>query len=339
MSWIVSDWRLKLLALGLSLGLLGAVSFSENPFTLTSVNVRINYAGSNLPADLVLVNPPTRVSVPVLGVRDAVSGLAAGSIVVTPDLAHLKLGTVTVSAAPRVLAQGVSLQVSTVAIQLTVSRLETQVLPIDVRTSNLAPGVTLDTKNTYAVCGDTLVACEVRVSAPESLFSGLAAYVNYSAALGPNATVDSNNFPVHFEQSGRPIDFATLDTYPLPTVDHAVVSVHIHTLGGIQSQPVPLRVTTTGSLACGYELTSITIRPTSVVQVTGPSSQVATLTSIALTPIDITNLSAGTTVTRSVTLSDSSLKADPSTVRVSVAVQQVFSCAAPTPAPSPSASP
>ena len=35
MSWIVSDWRLKLLALGLSLGLLGAVSFSENPFSLT----------------------------------------------------------------------------------------------------------------------------------------------------------------------------------------------------------------------------------------------------------------------------------------------------------------
>jgi len=335
-SWIVTNWRLKLLALVLSLGLLGAVAFSENPLTLSSARVKINYAGSGLPSDLVLVNPPPSVAVPVLGVKDAVANLVAGSIVVTPNLAHLKVGSNTVSVSPKVLVPGVTLQSDTLQLSLTVEHLMTARFAVDIRIPNLSAGVSVDTEHTFAVCGDTLTACQVQVTAPASFLKGLDAYVLYTNSIGPNATVDSNNYPVHFEQNGRPLDFSSLANYPLPTVNHANVGVHIRTLGGTESSPVPLRVSTTGSLACGYQLAAVVIQPTPIVQVTGPAKQVSALTVITLAPVDLTGLSSGTTVTRAVSTGDPALKADPTSVKIAVTVSQAFTCqpaASPSPAP------
>jgi len=43
MSWITEDWRLKLLALGLAVVMLGAVAFSQNPPTIKTLSVPLNY--------------------------------------------------------------------------------------------------------------------------------------------------------------------------------------------------------------------------------------------------------------------------------------------------------
>ncbi|HVB77416.1 MAG TPA: CdaR family protein [Candidatus Nitrosotalea sp.] len=333
MSWIVSNWRLKLLALVLSVALLGAVAFSENPLTLSTEQVRINYAGSGLAPNVVLVNPPASVGVPVFGVRDAISSLGPASIVVTPDLSHLRVGSTTVSVTPKILVQGVTAQSNSVQISLTAARLVSQTFAIDVRIPNLTSGVTIDAAHTFVVCGDTLTPCQVRVTAPASFMNGLDAYVEYSGAIGTQATVDSNNYPVHFEQSGRPIDFSALDDYPLPAVDHANVGVHIQTLGGTQSLSVPLRVTTTGTPACGYQLASVSIQPSALVQVSGPTGSVSNLSVIQLAPVDLSGLSSGTTVTRPVSTGSPTLKADPSSVRVLLTLTQAFSCAAPSPSP------
>ena len=41
MSWIVTNWRLKLLSLVLTVGLLGGVAFSENPLEFATVPVKV----------------------------------------------------------------------------------------------------------------------------------------------------------------------------------------------------------------------------------------------------------------------------------------------------------
>ena len=55
--WLLIDWKLKALSLGLTVLLLGAVSFAESPVQTVSVNAHISY--DNTPrTGLVLNNPP-----------------------------------------------------------------------------------------------------------------------------------------------------------------------------------------------------------------------------------------------------------------------------------------
>ena len=44
MSWVTESWRLKLLAIGLSVLMLGAVAFAQNPPTFKTLTVSITYA-------------------------------------------------------------------------------------------------------------------------------------------------------------------------------------------------------------------------------------------------------------------------------------------------------
>jgi YbbR domain-containing protein len=89
-SRIVANWRLKLLALLLAIGLLTAVAFSENPVEGRTVPVGVQYV--NKPEGLVLVQPPARVSVSVVGLRDAVERVQSSAVGVTVDLAGAKAG-------------------------------------------------------------------------------------------------------------------------------------------------------------------------------------------------------------------------------------------------------
>src|SRR5712691_10532796 len=129
MSLITDDWRLKLLAFGLAVLMLGAVAFSQNPPTLKSVEVGINYA---VPEGLVLISPPVKATVVARGLADALTSVGSGNLVVTADLTKSQPGaSVRVNPTARSLVSGVT--VETAPIALNIDQRATVKLPVSVR--------------------------------------------------------------------------------------------------------------------------------------------------------------------------------------------------------------
>ena len=105
LAWIVTDWKLKLLALGLAAVLLFAVAYSQYPIQTVTVDAKINYNNAP-PVGLVVNGPPatTRVTISGLG-----SDVRSAIVTVDVDLSKLKEGTaVAVTPVAHVLGQGVS---------------------------------------------------------------------------------------------------------------------------------------------------------------------------------------------------------------------------------------
>ena len=89
MKWIAEDWRLKLLALGLAILMLGAVAFAQNPPTRKTLQRQISYKPA---ANLILINPPPSVSVTVTGLSDAIANVTADNLTATVDPLHASPG-------------------------------------------------------------------------------------------------------------------------------------------------------------------------------------------------------------------------------------------------------
>jgi hypothetical protein len=89
-SLITDSWRLKLLAIGLSVLMLGAVAFAQNPPTFKTFTVPISYAP--IPDNLVVVNGPTRTTVRVTGLADAIQSMNANSLSANFDLSKAAPG-------------------------------------------------------------------------------------------------------------------------------------------------------------------------------------------------------------------------------------------------------
>ena len=90
MSWVTQSWRLKLLAIGLSVLMLGAVAFAQNPPTFKTLTVGpIQYT---LPPNLIVINAPTRTTVRVTGLADAIQAVNASSLTASFDLTKVTPG-------------------------------------------------------------------------------------------------------------------------------------------------------------------------------------------------------------------------------------------------------
>src|SRR5213593_1117876 len=90
MSWITDNWRLKLLAVGLAVLMLGAVAFSQNPPRVRTIaDVSIAYS---VPPNLVVISPPTKTSVTVTGLADTLVTLTNTNIVATVDVTKASPG-------------------------------------------------------------------------------------------------------------------------------------------------------------------------------------------------------------------------------------------------------
>ncbi len=335
---IVSNWRLKLLALVLSLGLLGAVAFSENPLTLATRETRVSYEASNLTSGLVLINPPPKVNVPVAGLKDSINNLGPNSILVAPNLAGLKTGTTTVNVRPRILTPGVSSQFDTIQIPLTVEERKSRALDVEIR-ANPAPGVSVDQSKSHAVCGETPgEACKVTVTGPGTFVDGLRAFITYEAPIQTDTMINSSNFLVRFEQAnGRPVDFSKLNFFPLPTVDRTSVSLHLEARGGEQQRQIGLKATLSGTPACGYQINFMDIQPTAFPTVRGPVDKLSKVTVLDLGTISVAGATGSLARAFNIPLPDGVSAVDPANGRVNVVVNisQAFNCAAPTPTPVP----
>lgn len=332
MSWIVTNWRLKLLALILTIGLLGAVAFSENPPQFATVPVRVQYI--HRPEGLVLMSPPTTVAVPVAGLRDDVQRFRQTAAGVTIDLSRAHVGTnQTYWAAPRADVPGVTVRQGAIPVRFSIEPLVTRQLDIAVRTPNKSAGIAVVTDKTYATCGNPSDACQVTVSGPASVIDALDAYVNYDVSITSADSRTSPDEPVQFEEHGRPIALRRdISTIPAIGVTPEVVTVNVTTVGGVQSKTVPVAVRVTGSQPCGYELSTVDVQPL-LVTISGPLDVVTRISSVGMDPIPLNGLTATQSFSRMLTTGSSEVTANPAGVTVKVAVDQAFSCGAASPAP------
>lgn len=354
MHWLVGNWQLKLTSIVLTLALLAAVAFTQNPPTTAIVDLHIAY--NTPPSQLVLVNPPTRVEVRVVGLSNSVTAFQhefASSAGARVDLSGMHAGTnQPATAVVTASADGVSVNPGSQTIHVNLETMETVHLPIEVRVTNLnsSAGISVVPSGTYATCGNDTVVCQVTVHAPTSLVTGLTAYLDYVDPQPSQAGLERvPGLPIKFEQQGKPVDLTGSNPQVIPnliTVQPTQATARVETQGGTLTTTYPVFVKTTGTPACGYQVESISYSP-STVTVTGPTQSLANLQQVQLAPVDVSGLSGSQTVTRSLGLPSGVQAAPgtPATISVTLTLGQSFSCTpstvtgTPTPSPAPQPAP
>src|SRR5207237_5749908 len=172
LAWIVVHWRLKLLAVVLAVGLLGAVAFSENPPEYVTVAEKVEYVfpPGNPNNGLVLINPATSVHVQVLGLRDAVAQYASTAAGVRVDLTSAHPGNRQLFVGhPKSVPTGLNFRSTDIPISLDIQEEKSEQLTVDVRTPT-SSGVEVTTD--LATCGNEAHACTVSFTAPPSTHGG-----------------------------------------------------------------------------------------------------------------------------------------------------------------------
>ncbi|HKC20108.1 MAG TPA: hypothetical protein VKE27_10800, partial [Candidatus Dormibacteraeota bacterium] len=196
MSWriVTDDWRLKLLALGLAVLMLGAVAFSQNPPTAGSQTVQLAY--TNPPSNLILLNPPGTTNVTYSGTAAEIQQAKTCScFTATVDLSHAKPGTnVQLNIVAKSTIADLNVQNPppiTVSIDTYVQGKE---LTVQV-SAHAAPGWSITTATSQ--CPNT--PCVVHFSGPASWLKNMAATVTYPSAVNigsidsPNQTIQLSN--------------------------------------------------------------------------------------------------------------------------------------------------
>jgi YbbR domain-containing protein len=344
MSWPVGSWRLKILAVVLSVALLAAVAFSENPPVAKHVSIGVSY--QNIPNGLVLVDPPSSVSVNVSGLSDAVRQFGETQVGAVVDLGNARAGNgqtyYAVVAPPTVT---VNVESSRIPVRLNVEQVASKQLDVQVRVTNVdsQQGITVVPEGTYATCGDDSLPCKITVVGPKDLLNGLSAYVKYDVKVTGVGVERAPSLPVEFERNGQPFALKSVRTLPdIVSISQPVVTARIETQGGQLTKTVAVSVQATGQPACGYRLDGVTISPDAFVTISGPNAAMEQINAIALAPVDIAGATASESFDRTLTPSVRGVRVVSPTsgsVRVTVLVSQAFSCAAPTPNANPSPAP
>ncbi|MFZ0217747.1 MAG: CdaR family protein [Candidatus Dormiibacterota bacterium] len=335
MRWLVTNWRLKLLAIGLALALLMTVAFSENPPTSRTVKVGLTY--ENVPSQLVVLNPPSSVPVSVVGLASNVHQFSQTQVGASVDLSGAHAGSnqpfvAHVNAA----ADGVSINQTQISIPLDLEKMGQATMPIQVRVSNVnsSAGLSVVTSQTYATCGSDTVQCKVTVHAPQNLLRGLTAYLNYDFPIQSAGLERAPGLPILFERKGKQLDLAHTNVFPNSIqIEPNVATARVQTQGGVLTKTVGITVQTSGQLACGYQIGSVTILPDQAVTISGPTDAVAKVQSLPVGTVDVSGLSANQTYSRQVQVPSGVQLTDPTSQNVTVAitVSRAFSCTAPTP--------
>lgn len=277
MSWLTANWQLKLLALGLSLGMFAAVAFSQNPIIARAIKDAPVFF-DNPPSDVMIVNPPKLVTVNLSGLRENVVAASPATVSVHVDVSKVKPGTAVVTAVPTVLTPGVTAIDKQIRITLTVDvKKVEQPVPIELRDYRLASGWVESSK-------PAITPPVIRVTGPASFFTNdLHAFVS----LGDNPVQGDSTIPnlaVQFSSAGKTVSLP--NTIPFSTEDVAVAGVELHTRRPNVVRQITLTVDVTGNPAPGYRITRVVI-DTLFITVTGPSDVIGALDSIDIGKVDV----------------------------------------------------
>jgi hypothetical protein len=286
-SWVTESWRLKLLALGLSVLMLGAVAFSQNPPTFRTFTVGpIQYT---IPQNLIVINAPTKTTVRVTGLADSIQSMTAASLVATFDLTKVSPGpAVKVNLVVRLLpgVAGVTVQNPSVPVALNVDEWRIVPLTVQVRYPPAAEGWRV--LKAAAKCPNT--PCIVNFGGPVSWETdshgqpNLKAYADFTAAVQGDQ-IDSPGISVELEQNGRPLDPTSfIRTVPPSGLDVSAVEVLIEAQTSITSKQVVL-VDSAPSHGppTGYSVRAIAIDPITVV-ISGSAANLSKIQKILTLP-------------------------------------------------------
>lgn len=288
MSWLRESWRLKLLAVGLSVLMLGAVAFSQNPPTFKTLTLS-NFQYT-IPPTLIVINPPTRTTIRVIGPADTIQSLTANSFTATFDLTKASAGpAVKVNLVVKPLDPLVNVQNQSVPFALNIDLRKSVSLQVQVRYPRVTEGWTVTKAS--ASCPNT--PCVVTFTGPASWEADSSGQPNLKAFADDNAPVQSGsttvpNLPVSIEQGGTPIDPASfLKTVPNSSLDVTAVQVQIDArTSTTRKQVVLIDATPSHGAPTGYRVTNITIDPITVV-ISGPAQVLAKITTLTLPAVDL----------------------------------------------------
>ncbi|TMD16768.1 MAG: hypothetical protein E6I27_09060 [Chloroflexi bacterium] len=292
MSWslVTNEWRLKLLAFGLGILMLGAVAFSQNPPTTGSKTVPLSYT---VPPNIVLVNPPVKTDVTYSGLADVIKRVDASNLIATVDATRALPGSaVRLNVTARSLIPGVQVQ-NPSPIAVTVDTFQTVALRVQVN-ARAAPGWSIDPTKTLATCpgAPNQNPCTVHFSGPVSWETGLRAVATLPGlAIGKQ---DSLNQPLQLQTPNGNLDLS-VRTVPTFVVDVTTADIHVEAVAGTTSASVPLVDSPPSHpQPPGYRVTAITITPL-LVTISGDPTVLLRVRNIALPPVDLSNSTSDAT--------------------------------------------
>jgi YbbR domain-containing protein len=324
-SWITDDWRLKLLALGLAVLMLGAVAFSQNPPTSKTLTRNIDYV---VPPGLMVINPPTRSTITVNGLADTIATVTSNSVVVTIDLTKVTPGpNVKVTPLARSLVPGLTIQNPPNPVALNIDRREVIKLTVAVRTPRITPGWEV----TKAEARCPTAPCSVTFDGPLSLESNLKAYADFTSPV-ENSSYQVPTQTVVLEQNGTPLDLAKFNTtiVPPPTLDIYTVSIHIEAKTGTTSRQVVLIDSAPSNPPPNcYRVTNVSIDPITVI-ITGSPSNLNPITTLTLPAVDLSKATSSATFKVTIPYPDA-VSGSAATAKVTYSIAQNPNCASPSP--------
>jgi len=323
LSWLLDDWKLKLLAAGLAVLMLGAVAFSQNPPTSKTIKVGIVYQA--LPASLIMINYPTSTTVIVAGPADLVSAASPSNIVAIADLSKATPGSsVRVNLVPKFVLGGISVQ--TTPIVLNIDQRAVVKLTVDVRTpQGTAPGWQITKMETR--CPDA--PCSVSFDGPVSLETNLKAYADFPVPVA--GSYDFPSQPVTLEQNGTLLDWVKLaaNTLPKASLDPTTVNIHIEAKSGTSTRQAAVVDSPPSSPPPNcYRVTDITVDPVTII-LTGSPDALSKVTRITLPAVDLSGRTSDAAFRVTIPF-PSGVTGSPTTAKVTYAISQNPNCATPT---------
>jgi YbbR domain-containing protein len=324
-TWITDDWRLKLLALGLAVLMLGAVAFSQNPPTSINMKVGIIYS---VPSGLILINPPKQTTVSVSGLADLVSAANFSNTAATADVSKAASTgpNVKVNLVGKSVINGLSVQATPIALNIDTR----SVVQLAVGT-RFPRGAALGWQITKqeAQCAGPPPPCTVTFDGPAGWQDNLKANADYPLPVAGSSN-DLPGVPVVLEQNGTPLD---LTTYTVPKVGLNIntVTIHVEAKSGTTSRQVTLvDAPPSNPPPTCYRVTNIAIDPSTIV-ISGPSDAVPNITTITLPAVDLSQHTSDFTFRISIPPLPTGVAGTAATARVTYSISKNPNCASPSP--------
>lgn len=301
MNLITDDWRLKLLAVGLAILMLGAVAFSQNPPTQKTLkDVSIVYVVS---PDLVVIDAPTKTNVTVQGLADALTTFNSGNVAASFDLTKASVGpNVHVNLVIRSALTTVQVLNSVVPYVLHIDKLVAKDIPIQVRPPRITPGWSL-TKIEARCPNDTPTPCAVTFTGPASWEEGLTAKVDFPGSVQQNSQ-DAPSVLVQLVQAnGQLLDISKQTVPPIKFEPSSVTISAQAKPGTTLRQVVLVDAAPSHGPPPGFRVTNVTIDPITVV-ISGPPETLARINIVTLPAVDLSNVTTTKTFQVSITYPD-----------------------------------
>lgn len=287
--FIVEDWRLKLLGLGLAILMLGAVAFAQIQPTSGSLDVSLNYVVTS--PDIVLINPPSKVNVTYTGLPDSIAKINASTLTATVETTGARPGTdVRLDVRAQSTIHDLRVQ-QPPPIAVNVDTRQLIQLPVQVN-AHAAVGWEIDPAKTLATCPRAKYAnpCQVQFDGPVTWEAGMKAVTSVTGVAGQDNLLGQTVELL----PGPGIDI-TQRTVPNVAIDVTSCDVHIEAVQGATSATVPLvDAPPSNAPPPGYRITAITVSPATVI-ISGDPNVLARIQNLVLPAVDLSRSTSDAT--------------------------------------------